>query len=661
MLSARERETLYAVCDAFYPALEPEPGDEPSLHGSSAGALGIAAAAEEAFAALPRTGLDDLRTLLRALEQPLVMLWLVRRARGFRGLTPAERERALLALATSPVAPLRQGFQGLKRLTTFLAYALPGPAGENPAWRAIGYAPSPNPPVVHAAPLRLTTISASVQIDADVCVIGSGAGGGVAAAILAAAGRRVVVLEAGPGLQAEDFDQHELAGMQALYLDRGMTATRDLGVAILAGGALGGGTTVNWQTSLRTPDAVRDEWAEASGCAHFASDDFTRSLDAVSDRIGVGTGESVPNPPNAAILRGAAALGWRSAVLPRNARGCDLAQCGYCVHGCRHGGKQAAPATWLLDAQRAGGAEIVPACSAERVVLSGGRVAGVSASALDAVTGRRHSVVVRAGTVIVAAGSLRSPSILTRSGVALPMIGRNLFLHPTTAVAGVYAERMAAWSGAPQTAICDELAEADGRYGVRLEIAPGHPGLLALATPWHGAREHRRRMQQVASVAPIIALTRDRSSGEVRLRRDGTVAIDYRPGAAELALLRRGIIAAARMHLAAGAREVLALHSHPHACLASDGPAGLEAFAARITASALDRNWSPLFSAHQMGTCRMGSSARSAVCDENGAVFGTRGLYVADASAFPLSSGVNPMLTVMALAHHVATRIAGGR
>jgi choline dehydrogenase-like flavoprotein len=179
-----------------------------------------------------------------------------------------------------------------------------------------------------------------------------------------------------------------------------------------------------------------------------------------------------------------------------------------------------------------------------------------------------------------------------------------------------------------------------------------------MATPWHGAREHRRRMQQVGHVAALIALVRDRSTGQVRLRRDGSAAIDYRPGAAEVALLRQAIVATARVHLAAGATEVLAIHSRLQRCAAAEGARGLDAFAARVAASAPDRNWSPLFSAHQMGTCRMGTNRRTAVCDERGAVFGVRGLYVADASAFPLASGVNPMLTVMALAHRIASSLA---
>jgi choline dehydrogenase-like flavoprotein len=168
-------------------------------------------------------------------------------------------------------------------------------------------------------------------LDCDVCIIGSGAGGGVIAAELAAAGRRVLVLEAAAPLQAGDFNQRELEGYDSLYLYRGLLTTRDGAVVILAGAALGGGTAVNWQTSLRTPDDVRAEWAERSGCSFFAEESFTRSLDAVCVRSNVGTAESVVNGNNDALRRGCVALGYKWSTIPRNSHNCDLAQCGYCV------------------------------------------------------------------------------------------------------------------------------------------------------------------------------------------------------------------------------------------------------------------------------------------------------------------------------------------
>jgi choline dehydrogenase-like flavoprotein len=652
LLSPGERTTLLWVCGALFPRLEAEAGDDPALFQADAISLGVPAAMEEALAAVPPEQLQDFRLLLRALDNPLFVAGIAGRPKPFRSLGSADRERALLAMATSSIPLARKGFQAVKRLAAFLFYSVMDEHRSNPTWPAIGYLPSLNPPAREPA-LTLTKIDAPAQLEADACIVGSGAGGGVVAAELARAGMRVIVLEQGPGDQAPQFDQREVVGMQRLYLDRGTTSTRDLGVALLAGSCVGGGTTVNWQTSLRLPDAVRDEWSSVSGLRVFADQRFTRALDGVSERIGVGTSESIVNANNDALRRGAQSLGWACRTLPRNARDCDPTECGACVFGCRHGGKQGTAITFLADAQRDGDVSIVPNCRVTRIVQSRNRVTGVRAVVRDAdsAMGTEFNLEVRARIVVVAAGGLESPALLLRSGLGHSSLGRNLYLHPSSAVAGIYREPIRPWAGPPQTIICDEHAQLDGNYGVRLEVAPAHPGLLALALPWTGARAHRGWMQRAAHASTTAVITRDKEGGRVRVRREGRAAFEYRIGRRELAHLKRGIVAAVRAHLAAGAEEVITLHSRPHVFRAkSASPAAIDEFADRILASAVDRNWSTLFSAHQMGSCRMGNDPRTSVCDERGAVRGVDGLFVADASVFPASSGVNPMVTVMAVA-----------
>jgi len=261
--------------------------------------------------------------------------------------------------------------------------------------------------------------------------------------------------------------------------------------------------------------------------------------------------------------------------------------------------------------------------------------------------------------VAVAAGGIGTPLVLLRSGFDLPAIGRNLFLHPTSAVAGVYEDLVEAWSGPPQTVMSDNFARLSGLYGFRLETAPAHPGLLALALPCHSAREHKRRMQQAGHASAIIVLTRDKRGGRVRLGRMGQAVIEYAPGAQELAHLRRGVLEAARVHIAAGAKGVETLHSAPHRIEgeAIHSSRAVEEFYRGLGEARLDANRSTLFSAHQMGTCAMGTDRRKAVCGPDGQVFGVQGLYIADASAFPASSGVNPMITVMALSHHTTQQM----
>lgn len=655
-LTDRERRTIASVCDTFLPAMDPTDGESPELFRLGASDLDVAAAVEQAILSLSTRQQKELRLFLRLLESTAFMLLVARRPRAFSKQWSDQREKTLCALATSWLPQARSGYQALKRLVTFLFYSITDASGANPTWPVLQYAVPAAPRARPAVPtLR---VAKPTTLEGDVCVIGSGAGGGVVAAMLAQAGKRVIVLEAGPADQAPDFDQHEITGMQRLYLDQGTTATRDLAVGILAGSCIGGGTAVNWQTSLRTPDFIRAEWAERSGLAAFAGEPFTNALDAVSERLSVGTTESLINGNNATLERGCLALEYESAVIPRNAHGCDLSQCGFCVFGCRVGGKQSTTVTYLSDAQRAG-ATIVPRCRAEKLRVELGHIVGVQASALDERSGERFPVRVDARTVVVCAGALETPAFLMRSAIEHAQLGRNLFLHPTTAVGALYAEPIRGWEGPPQTILTEEFARVRGNYGFRLETPAMHPGLLALANPWTGARDHRERMQHFANTSAFIVLTRDRHSGRVHVDRDGRPTIDYSVGRIERELLKRGIAAAARIHWAAGATEIHTLHTNAavlHRATTSRG-SDIHAFCKYVQSLPVHGNHCGVFSAHQMGTCRIGTDPKRDVCDPSGQVYGVPGLYVADASLFPASSGVNPMITIMALAHMVAERI----
>ncbi|MDP9178931.1 MAG: GMC oxidoreductase, partial [Gemmatimonadota bacterium] len=295
--------------------------------------------------------------------------------------------------------------------------------------------------------------------------------------------------------------------------------------------------------------------------------------------------------------------------------------------------------------------------------VTNGRVSGVSATAVSAGGNAQHPVTVNARVVVVACGALHTPALLMRSGIELPALGRNLFIHPTTGVTGVFDHLIEAWKGPPQTVVCDEFAELRGSYGYRIETAVAHPGLLAAATPWLGAVHHRQTMQQVAQRALLIVLVRDCAAGRVSIDADGRPRMSYRTHRLEREMLRHGMATAARILDAAGATSISTVHVTPlgterAANTAATTPQQIDQLCRRISTAPVGGNKMHLFSAHQMGTCRMGRDGRSAVCDANGEVFGVRGLFIGDASAFPLSSGVNPMITVMAMAHHTARGIA---
>jgi choline dehydrogenase-like flavoprotein len=652
-LTHRETEALDSLCDTFVPSLPFGNDEDPVLFSMSAGDLGVSARVAAALDLIEPAKSQAFRLFLRLLANPLFMASVSRSASRFAQLTQAKRERVLQRLAGSAVPQLRTAYQGARSLVMLHTYAANGTPESDALLNAIGYDAPVN--ARSTAPhVPVTTVRDDSKIECDVCVVGSGAAGSVVAAELAGAGRDVVVVEAGGTWSGSDFDQHELTGMQRLFREGGLSGTRDLSMSLLAGSAIGGGTTVNWQSCFRTPDDVREEWADLSGCSFFSGESFSECLDAVWRRIGASTDESEINENNSALRRGAQSLGYRWNMIARNSLGCDLSQCGSCMYGCRVGGKQSASTTYLLDAIRSGARVIAP-FAATRIAQSKSNVTGVEGR-YTTPEGESRTAKIQASRVVLAAGALETPAILHRSGYKSLHLGQHLFLHPTVGLTGLYDSAIESWKGAPQTVVCDEFSDLSDGYGYRIEAAPVHPGLMSVAIPWTNAREHRRDMQRVRYAASMIVLSRDANTGRVRFDARGLPYFEYRLGGEEKKRLKHGMARVARIHHAAGAAQIMTLHA---ARLAWDRASGvsIDSYCKEIDAASTAPNRLPLFSAHQMGTCRMGSDSASAVCDENGAVFGMSGGYVADASLFPASSGVNPMITIMALARHVAKGI----
>ena len=373
--------------------------------------------------------------------------------------------------------------------------------------------------------------------------------------------------------------------------------------------------------------------------------------------MGVGTSDSIPNANNAALKVGCDALGYHWDFIPRNATGCEQ-RCGGCQYGCPLSRKQSTLLTFLQDASD-NGTRFVSGCHVERVLISGGRAVGVEAS----LSGGRHRVVVRAPKVVVAGGSIESPALLLRSALANPNIGRHLRLHPVAVVAGFYDHTILAWNGSPQTIKTDRFAHLRGTHGFRIEMAPALPGTIASGTAWESGLQHKQQMLRSANAAIFFVLTRDTGEGSVQIDRAGGPVIRYWPNAVDAGFLVRGMQEITRIAFAGGAVAVSTTHSSPLRLESDEGRPGalarprLERFLGEIDRRGVVVNRLPLYSAHQMGTCRLGSDPKTSVADPYGQVHGVGGLFIADASGFPTASGVNPMLSVMALAYRVAQRM----
>ena len=660
-LTPGEFSILETVCDTLLPSLEPPAGSSEvvaAYYRRSARNLNVAQLVAETLSLENEQAKAQFRQLLGLLSNAAAGMMLAGSPRPFKTLPQEKREKYLTAMANSPLGQLRQGYQAIKRLATFIYFSVPNPGGGNPNWDLLDYtAPAP-PPTDAPQPIKPLRITEDTTLEADAVIIGSGAGGGVVAGELAMAGKSVIVLEKGGYNNESNFTLQEAQATPELYLKRGTLTTKDLGVIVLAGSTLGGGTTINWMTSLRTPPDVLEEWEQRSGLrGHFTGSQLQESFDAVEKRINVNTENSTHNRQNQLLADGCEALGYQVGVIPRNAINCQQ-RCGTCGFGCRYGAKQSTMKTYLQDAFDHG-ARIIVHCSADKVLIESGRAVGVEAH----VTGgeKTYKVTVRAKAVIVAAGSIHSPAVLIRSGLENRHIGRHLYVHPVSTITGIYPEKVYPWQGVMQSAYSREYAHLDGNYGYVLEVPPVHPGLIGLSTPWYSAREYREQLAQAANFATIIVLTRDKGEGTVTVDRDGEPVIDYVVSAYDRKHLLHGLRQAARVHFAAGANAINSLHNkrtrldRPENGMVSEQQ--FREFDRQLERHGMAVNSIMMFTAHQMGTCRMGADHTTSVTNEHGEVHGVKNLFVCDGSLFPAPSGVNPMLSIMGLAHRASQYI----
>ncbi len=331
--------------------------------------------------------------------------------------------------------------------------------------------------------------------------------------------------------------------------------------------------------------------------------------------------------------------------------------------------------TYLTDAWQAG-ARILPRAETTRLLHRQGKIQGAELR-VRGERGQTRTLQVRCRAVVVAGGAIHSPALLMRSGIDGPHLGRHLHLHPTTAVFAHYEQPVLPWQGPPQTRLCDQFDDLDGQgYGVRLETCPAHPGMAALAIPWKSGAENKQLMRQLPYSGNIIVLTRDRHCGRVGTDRQGRPVVHYRLHAEDAAHVMRGTLEALRVQRAAGAVRLFSPHSPSlvHDVLSPAGAASptagqaaspapsrtdseFEQYLERVQRHAIRPHQFGLYSAHQLSTCRLHGNRAQGVVDPQGRVWGYQGLYVADGSVLPSSSGVNPMLTIMAVAHYLAQHI----
>ena len=666
--SSDERQTLRILCDTLVPRVTGVPDPE-GLFGRAAtdiqvdedivGIVGNYLSAEQRA---------DFHRLLRTVESPLLNLVLTGRPSRFSHLSADARERYLLGWAHSRLPVKRQGFHAVKRLTEFLFYAKPTEGGRNPNWPAAGYdgpddaerARYHHPEDLKIAPfvpLRETTL------EADVCVIGSGAGGATIAAKLAQAGHKVIVLEAGPYRTPDNFSQREADAYDTMFQGHGVFTTKDLAFGVLAGQTAGGSTTINWMIALKPPSWAREEWERDADMDGVTGPAFDALIEEVWTRVHATQEESQINPCNDVLRRGSEALGYKLGVdyeiLHRNAKDCR-SRCDFCFFGCIYNAKQSTLITYLPDAYHAG-ARFLFDTKADTILVEGGVAKGVEATYRT--EGREVPVHVKARQVVAAGSALQTPALLLRSGIRFPGVGYGLRFDPTTALFGEFPDPIQFWKGPMQTVVVTRFQDTDeAHHGPWLEVAPAHPGLTALALPWRGGRAHKELMANLTRSANTIVLVRDWTEGRVTIDARGEPVFDYRLDRRDRRNLARGLQEAARIHRAAGALRISTLHMQDLSV--GDGarpiPQGeFDGFLDRVGRAGVGENRLALFTAHPMGSARAGRDPRTSAAKPTGECHEVQNLWIGDGSIFPTAPGVNPMVSIMSVALRTAGFIRG--
>ncbi len=659
-VSPQQYEALKIACDAFVPSLQEQTQDA-EFWAIAASDFKVADRVLEMIAIQTQGEQKEFLQLLDLLSSKLLGATWLGPFKNISQLSAEQKEKMFLKWSKSRLGPLRKAFNSLRKLSTFLVYSYIDEKGQNPTWKYYNYPGPLNPPPSQPDPIKPLTLTKATTLTCDVVIVGSGAGGGLAAGMFAEAGKEVILLEKGAYISESRMTQLEGEMIAKTYEKQGAIASVDGGVSVFAGSCLGGGTTVNWAGSFYTPPHILQEWSSKHDLPHLLTKSYQESSDAVMQAGNVNTDESYHNAQNQALWDGSQKLGQKVKVIPRNVNGCskhNCKHCGYCGLGCQDAHKQGTLTTWIQRAYDKG-AKILVNTTANKVHIQANVATGIEAT-YQAADGQQHQVYIKAKKVIIAASALHTPALLMRSGIKHTHLGRHLYFHPTVAVSAKYDHAMEPWLGTMMSSLNDGFSSLDGNYGFKLETPPTHPGMIALALPWTSGKQHKENMLQIDKLGSFIVLTRDKNGGRITVDKQGEAIVNYQLSLYDRMHMLRGLEEATRIHLAAGAKEILFPHFNFKTLLADSSQKQQKDFFEDMKYWSWKAGKFALFCAHQMGTCRMGGNAKKHPLTPEGQVRGIANLYVADGSAFPESSGVNPMISIMTMTHYTVKGIIAG-
>ena len=507
------------------------------------------------------------------------------------------------------------------------------------------------------------------RIVCDVAIIGSGAGAGITAELLSKAGLQVVMIEEGPLKSSSDFKQQESEAYPSLYQESAARKTQDQAISILQGRCVGGSTTVNWTSSFRTPPSTLQVWQDKFGLNGYSVAALAPYFAQAEQRLNIMPWLQAPNENNDLLRRGAAQLGIAASVISRNVKGCwNLGSCGL---GCPTNAKQSMLITTIPAALDLG-AQLLTQTRAEKFELANARVSALICRPVEingavAQSGRAQAAIkIIAKHYVLAGGAINSPAVLLRSGAPDPhgRLGARTFLHPVAMSSSIFAQKVEAWSGAPQSIYSDHFLQTqaiDGPIGYKLEAPPLHPVIFASTVPGFGQGQHDL-LRSFPHNHTLLALLRDgfheeAPGGQVKLRADDSAVLDYPLSDYVMDGVRRALLSMVEIQFAAGARRVLPLHemARPYTSWNQARDA--------VNRLPMKPLLTKMVSAHVMGGCGLAATERHGVTRPDGGHWQLENLSIHDGSLSPTSIGANPQLsiygTVNRLAQGLAKRLTG--
>ena len=564
-------------------------------------------------------------------------------------LEPRARRDFLVAHFEKPPAwpPfLKHAVMVMIRICQQLSFA--GYYNDPRSWPAIGYTPfSARPretPIPERGPLALDVIRNEnlgvTELEADVCIVGSGAGGGILAYELAKAGRSVLILERGQYVEPRDFTEDEVGMIGRLYADGVMQQTEDWRFTVLQGSCVGGSTTVNNAVCFAPPEEVVAGWDAVDASRLY------ESVGAVESFLRVARQPPGPLNPSGAEYLAAARKRPELAeadVVRANIDGC--LGCGYCNIGCKWGHKLSMLETALPWAQRdfPGKVKILSDCEVDRVITRSGSTKSVSALRATLADGR--GITVRANTYVLAAGAVGSSYVLLRSGVSGVPVGKGFCCNMGAPLTAEFASPQRAYAG-----LQISHYGLPKQRGFAFETWFNPPVSQALNMPgWFEQHFHNmRRYEHLMAVGVIVGTG---NYGWISKALTGGPGINFTPREADLRTMHRGLKLLGEILFEAGAERVM-LNAWDYVEMRSPDELG------KLEPVVMSSDNITLGTGHPQGGNPLGLDRRRSVVDADFRVHGYSNLHVCDASVFPSSVTVNPQLTVMSLAHYAAGRIA---